>query len=64
MKMFQQNQKVFLLLLETADCKGSQLSNEGQSSRRGLILCLRDGEAFDAAIAFLGLWIPQALLCS
>lgn len=57
----------FFLLLETADCKGWLLSNEGQSYLKGLKFCLRDKEVFDAATAFLGwlgLWIPPALLCS
>ena len=54
----------FFLLLETADCKGWPLSNEGQSCLWGLKFCLRDREVFDAATAFLGLWIPPALLCS
>lgn len=63
MKIFQQNQKVFSYC-QTADCKGWQLSNEGQSYLGGLKFCLRDREVFEVATAFLGLWIPPALLCS
>lgn len=58
MKMFQQNQGIFFLLLETTDCKDWPLGNEGHSCLREFKFCLRDREGFSAATAFLGLWVP------
>lgn len=53
----------FFLLLETADCKDWQLSNEGQSYLEGIEVLFKR-QLFDAAVAFLGPWIPPTLLCS
>lgn len=60
--MSQQNWDFFFLLLETTDCKGWPLSNEGHYYVREFKFCLRDKSSVCHSIS--GSVDPRALLCS